>query len=125
MPFQISSGQPTVPVPSGTYTATLESVTRKEGGFAGKGFRVWRFLADVNGELLPAEGVTSLGTGPSSKTYGWLTAITGSAPAVGSTVEDPIGKRCLVTVIQKDGYPRVEGVDQFSAPEEVMPGVPR
>ena len=115
-----------VPVPSGQYTAVLESVEEKEatgGQFSGV-FRVWNFLADVNGSLLPVSGTSSVSNGNRTKTYQWLTAIMGSEPTLGVAV-DPIGKKCLITVVQKDGFPRVDKVEHFSAPTELMPGVPR
>ena len=127
MPFQItrSGTGDVVPVPSGTYTATLESVSEKPGGVNGAPFRIWSFLADVEGQVLPVEGVSSTNNGTRTKTYEWLTAIIGREPSVGETVEDPIGQKCRVTVIQKDGYPRVDGVFPFTAPEMTLDGIPR
>ena len=125
MTFTITaSGGAAVPVPSGKYVATLEGVEVREGGFDGGQFRIWKFLADVAGTLLPVEGISSMNNGTRTKSFEWLTAILGTEPKVGETV-DPIGHKCIVTVGQKDGYPRVEAVAPFTAPEEVMPGVPR
>ena len=116
-----------VPVPSGIYTATLLEVEeRTEGGFGNKGFRIWKFAADVNGQTLPVDGITGRANTNHEKnrSYQWLTAIMGEAPQLGVAI-DPIGRKCLVTVGQKDGYPRVEDVKAFSDPQQVLDGVPR
>ena len=113
-----------VPVPSGQYVASLLSVEVKEGGSFSGQFRVWNFLADVNGEGLPVQGTSSISNGNRTKTYEWLTALMGKEPAIGETI-DPIGRKCLVTVTQKDGYPRVSKVERFNEPESIIPGIPR
>lgn len=115
-----------IPVPSGTYTASLTAVEERPGGFQGKGFRVWKFVADVNGEALPVDGVTGIANSdhPKNRSYQWLTAILGAPPQLGVPI-DPIGKRCLVTVGQKDGYPRVTDVLPYDEPQQVVAGVPR
>lgn len=125
--FQItaSRGGNVVPVPSGKYKASLTSVERKEGGnFSGE-FLVWTFLADVAGELLPCEGVTSTNQTQKGKAYKWLTALLGREPAVGESLDPPVGNQCIVEVVQKDGYPRVDNVTAFSAAETVVDGIPR
>ena len=127
MPFTITeSGGSSVPVPSGKYVATLQSIEEKDVQTAfSTSMRIWHFLADVAGELLPVEGTSSTNSGTRTKSYEWLTAILGTAPTVGSTVDDPVGRRCIVEVGQKDGYPRVIAVSTYSEPEQVLAGVPR
>ena len=77
---------------------------------------MWKFLADVAGTLLPVEGISSENTGTKTKSYEWLTALLGAAPQVGETIADPVGRKCIVTVGQKNGYPRVEAVEAFTEP---------
>ena len=77
------------------------------------------------GTLLPVEGISSENTGTKTKSYEWLTALLGAAPQVGETIADPVGRKCIVTVGQKNGYPRVEAVEAFTEPAQVLEGVPR
>lgn len=126
MPFEIQAGGPDIA--PGTYRGTLEKVEIGEGTFNGNTgpIRIWHFLIDVAGTLTPISATSSMGTGPKTKAYAWLTAILGTAPQAGTTVEDPIGKQVLVTVVKKDnGFPKIEQLTQYVEPASVTPGVPR
>jgi hypothetical protein len=126
MPFEIAQGAPDIA--PGTYKGTLEKVELGEGTFNGNTgpIRVWHFLIDVAGELMPISATSSMGTGPKTKAYQWLTAILGTAPQAGTVVEDPIGKVVLVTVSKKEnGWPKIEQLSPYLEPVQATPGVPR
>lgn len=131
MPFTVSSGQKADQVAVGTYPATLEAVNIVNlVGFSGVAtdFHEWHFLANVNGELTPISGLTSMFTGPASKTNKWLAALLRRELKAGEQLDDPIGQQCLVVVgINKKGYSNV--TDVLPAPQQEMsdliPGVPR
>lgn len=124
--FNIGAG--TASVPAGTYTGILEKVEPEQvtSQYGQKVMWRWTFLLSVNGEARELDGLTSQATSPKSKAYAWLTAILGRAPAIGETLEPPIGKQVLVTVKEKDnGWPAISGLSPFVAPESIVPGVPR
>ena len=121
MPFEIAAGNKGIA--PGTYKATLTEVSIKESE-TGQ-YRLWDFLADVNGELVPVSGTSSTNTGPKSKSFQWLTALIGRAPQAGETIEDPIGKMVLLTISQKDnGFPKIDLLTAYVEPA-VTDGVPR
>jgi hypothetical protein len=131
MPFEIEAGG--VDIPDGTYKATLEKVEVTQGTFNGKAgdIRIWHFLADVAGELTPISSTSSMGTGPKTKAFAWLTALNGAAPQIGTTVEDPIGKMVLLTVGHTDHqgnptqFPKIKQLTQYVEPAQAVAGVPR
>lgn len=124
MTFEIQAG---VDIAPGTYKAQLERTEIKAGGSFGDGkFRVWHWLADVNGEATPISDSTSLNTGPQSKAYARLTALLGRAPVAGEKLEDPTGKTVLLTIGKKDnGFPRIDAVGAFVDPQQTVEGLPR
>ena len=69
-------------IPDGAYTAMLENVEEGDGNF-GK-FRRWHWIVDVPGatgvELIPLTQLTSVNTGPQSKSFKQLAALTGQTP---------------------------------------------
>ena len=97
MPFEIAKSNKDIE--PGTYKASLAEVSIKEGE-SGQ-YRLWDFLADVNGELVPVSATSSMNTGPKSKAFQWLTALTGRAPQAGEVIEDPIGKMVLLTISRR------------------------
>ena len=129
MPFEITAGS-NKNLPPGTYKASLVEVSIREtesppGSGNIQEYRIWDFLADVNGELVPVSGTSSLNNSPKSKAYAWLTALIGYAPKAGETIEDPIGKTVLLTIGQKDnGFPKIEFLTAYVEPT-VTDGVPR
>jgi hypothetical protein len=129
MPFEITAGGPDIP--PGTYKGTLESVTIEQAtvGFNGQPpdkYRLWSFLIDVDGTLVPISATSSMGTSPKTKSYAWLTALLGTAPQSGETIEDPIGKMVLITVSKGDnGFPKVQSLTAYVEPAQAQPGIPR
>lgn len=122
MPFEIPTGTPIEP---GNYTAMLERVEVDPGGSFGS-FRKWHWIVDVNGEATPMTALTSENTGPQSKSYQWLTALLGRTPQAGEKIEDPTGKRVVLTIEKNaKGFPTVVLVAPFSEPQQVLPGTPR
>ena len=130
MPFEITSGS-NKDIAPGTYKATLTEVSIKEtesppGSGTITQYRLWDFLADVNGQLTPVSGTSSLNTGPKSKAYQWLTALIGKAPQAGETIEDPIGKMVLLTISRKDnGFPKIDLLTAYVEPVQTEAGIPR
>ena len=121
MPFEIAAGNKGIA--PGTYKGTLVEVAIKNGETGD--YRLWDFLADVNGELVPVSATSSMNTGPKSKAYQWLTALIGRAPQAGESIEDPIGKPVLLTISQKDnGFPKIDMLTAYVEPT-VTNGVPR
>lgn len=125
MTFEIPT---TVDIPDGTYKGMLEAVKADTGQFGP--FRKWSFLLEVtvDGEvqMLPCDALTSANTGPQSKSYKWLEAINGAAPAAGTTVEAPTGKSCLVTIKHNEkGFATVADVAPYVDPQQTLPGIPR
>ena len=122
MPFEIAKSNKDIE--PGTYKASLAEVSIKEGE-TGQ-YRLWDFLADVNGELVPVSATSSMNTGPKSKAYQWLTALIGKAPQAGETIEDPIGKMVLLTISRKDnGFPKIDLLTAYVEPAQTKAGIPR
>ena len=89
-------------------------------------FRKWHFLLNVGTELLPITATSSLNTGTRSKSYIWLSAILGRALRAGEHIDDPVGKRVMITVADNEkGYSTIMALAPFTEPEQVVPGVPR
>ena len=127
MPFTIGESKSLAP---GTYKGQLIEVSvklkeTKPGSGVFDEYRMWDFVAEVDGELVPVSATSSMNTGPKSKAYQWLTALTGRAPQAGETIEDPIGKTVLLTISQKDnGFPKIDLLTAYVEPT-VTDGVPR
>lgn len=124
----------TVDVPDGVYTAMLEEVEEGDGSF-GK-YRKWHFLVDVPSdklgkpagtvEIVPLSALTSINTGPQSKSYKWLTALLGGAPQAGTAVASPNGSRAVVTVTHNDkNFPTISDVGPYVDPVKSGDGIPR
>jgi len=112
-------------VAPGTYKGILEKVSIAYTA-DGKEYRMWDFMLDVNGVLTPLSDTSSMNNGPKGKTYQWLTALTGRAPKVGETIEDPIGKQVLVTVGRKEsGWPKIDMLTAYVEPAQTEAGIPR
>lgn len=114
----------------GSYPAALASVEVKSGGFGGSDYRYWEWLVeckDDKGEtqIVPCGQLTSMNTGPQSKSYQNLAAL-GVELKAGLEVEAPIGKRAVVTIKHNDkGFPKVDSVSPYIDPQQVLPGTPR
>ena len=121
MPFTVGSNTKG-DVPAGTYTATLESIsiTNIVSSFspAGKDMREWHFLANVNGELKPISGLTSLSTGPASKSYRFLEALLRRPLKAGEAIDDPVGQQVTIVVgMNAKGYPQVTDLLPANVPD--------
>lgn len=119
MPFEIKSGAPDIA--PGSYKAQLASVdigeTEKWGGSR---FYIWHWLVEVPGKdsLIEFSDSTGLSTAPGSKTYARLEALTGQAPKIGDTLEDPVGKTVMLTIGKKaNGFPEVLAVVPYVEPQ--------
>jgi hypothetical protein len=116
MPFEIAAGNKGIA--PGTYKGQLVEVGIKNGETGD--YRLWDFVAEVDGELVPVSATSSMNTGPKSKAFQWLTALTGRAPQAGEVIEDPIGKTVLLTISQKDnGFPKVDLLTAYVEPAKV------
>lgn len=114
MPFTVGSNTKGN-VPAGNFPAVLEAVTITNivSAFSpqGKDMREWHFLANVNGDMQPISGLTSMSTGPASNAYRWLAALLRRELKAGESIEDPIGQNCIVVVaLNQKGYPAVKDV---------------
>jgi hypothetical protein len=122
MTFEISGGAPDIP--PGTYKAQLEKTTVKTEGRFGD-FRLWDWLVEVEGELVPLSVSTSLNTGPRTNTFAWLTALLGRAPSTGEKLDDPTGKTVLLQISHKEnGWPKIDAVLPYAEPQQTA-GIPR
>jgi hypothetical protein len=121
VPFTIGGGNS---IPDGTYTASLEKVEEGESQYGP--YRRWHWLIEAEGTLQTVTSVSSVHTGPQSKTYQWLTALIGTTPKSGETIEDPIGKRVILQLVKNEkGFPTVVSVAPFVEPQQVEAGIPR
>ena len=108
----------------GSYKAQLLRTEFVETSF-GKG-RKWYFLVDVNGEGHEASFLTSMHTGPNSKTYAWLSALLGRSPQAGEKLPDPTGKTVILQLDKNEkGYPKVVALVPHVEPQQVEAGIPR
>lgn len=126
MPFEITGGG-APDIADGTYPAVLESVEELEGGQYGR-YRKWHWLVENNGQITPLSTMTSANTGPNTVSFKYLTALLGTAPKVGERIEDPTGTRVLLTLQKNEkGWPKIvdDGVQPYTEPQQVLPGVPR
>lgn len=124
--FNIGAG--TASVPPGTYTGSLVKVDSEKvnSAYGEKMMWRWTFLLNVNGEGRELDALTSQATSPKSKAYAFLTAILGRPPAIGESLEPPIGKQVLVSVVEKDnGFAKISGLSTYVEPQQTLPGVPR
>jgi len=125
MPFTIPN---TLVIDDGVYPAVFEGVTEEQGQFGL--MRKWTFLVEhaVDGvtKVDAITQITSGNTGPQSKSYQWLTALLGRAPAAGEEIDDPTGTKCLVTIAHNEkGFPKVTQVSPVVEPQQTLPGIPR
>jgi hypothetical protein len=111
-----------IEVPPGVYPVTLVEISGprvivpQSGPNAGQEVEIldWQFAideGDLDGTQIDATSSTS--SGPRSKLYAWITALTGQQPAVGQqfTPEDLKGRRAYATIVMNDqGWPRVEAL---------------
>jgi len=129
MTFEISDF---ADIPDGKYVATLAGVTVKKGGFGGNDYRSWEWLVEVPGEngaeaeIVPLTQLTSVNTGPQSKSFKQLTALLGEAPKAGQSIEAPTGKRVVLMITHNDKrFPTVQDVGPYIDPQATLPGIPR
>lgn len=120
----------TVEIEDGTYPAVVEAIEPTEHATFGKG-RKWSFLvehtaADGTSKVDSISTITSSNLGPRSKAYAFLSGIEGRPLKAGERVDDPTGKRVMVTIGHNDkGFPTVTAVAAFQEPQQTLPGVPR
>lgn len=117
----VGSGTPDDQLPPGTYPARLKAVEEKTITFEGKEKEVyeWAFEVETTDEAgnpadpLVITGLSSLMSGPKSKTVTFLTALLGPAavqPGVTFTMADLVGKECFIqTDLNQSGYHKVIG----------------
>ena len=116
----VGSGEPEDQLPPGTYPAALKAVVERTITVQNEDRDVfeWTFLVDTAnedgtpGEPIEVSGLSSKMTGPQSKTAAYLAALLGPVavqPGATFTMNDLVGKRCLITVaLNKSGYSKVE-----------------
>jgi hypothetical protein len=111
--IKTSSGMPAIDIEPGTYPATLVGVKQITIQVDGDDKTMFEWTFDL-GEGLELSGLTSLFTGPKSKTWKFLVALLGAENVKVDQDFDPadlIGKSALVTVEpNRNGYPRVTEV---------------
>jgi hypothetical protein len=123
----VSAGAPATDIEPGTYVAVLsaidgpKTIIPRGGPNPGQPTDIleWTFATDE----AEVQGITSAKYGPNSKTVKWLTAILGTAPAVGQTLtaEQLIGREVqIVVAISDSGWPKV--TDLVAMPKR--PGKP-
>jgi hypothetical protein len=117
----VGSGVPEDQLPPGNYPAALKAVVARTIVVNNEDREVfeWTFLVDTEnedgtpGEPIEVSGLSSQMTGPQSKTAAFLAALMGAEavqPGVTFTMNDLVGKRCLIqTVLNKGGYAKVDG----------------
>jgi hypothetical protein len=110
----VNSGAPDIE--PGTFTVTLtdisgpRTIVPKSGPNAGEEVEVldWTFATEDGQEL---DAISSLKTGPKSKTIKWLTAFFGAVPPPGASFDakDIIGRMAIATVVlDEGGWPRID-----------------
>lgn len=108
--IKTSSGMPALDIEPGTYPATLVGVRQITIQVDGDDKTMFEWTFDL-GDDLELSGLTSLFTGPKSKTWKFLVALLGAENVKVDQDFDPadlIGKTALVTVEpNRNGYPRV------------------
>jgi hypothetical protein len=123
MPFNIP--EPTIQIPPGSYTATLEKVEEFESAQYGTSRR-WHWLVEVDGKIESLSTLTSANTGPRSASYGYLTALLGRELKAGESIDDPTGSRVVLQLVNNQkGFPKIDAVLPYVEPQQVIPGVPR
>ena len=123
MPFQITG--PSLEIVDGIYPATLEKVEEYKHDTYGDG-RKWHWLIEHDGTIDSLSSITSNNTGPKSKTYAYLEALTGRPLKAGEQIEDPTGTRILLQITHNDkGFPQVAAVLPYVEPQQALPGLPR
>ena len=106
MTDEIVIGGDMADIPEGTYPAILTGLNVKHSDKFDSDFRVFTFTL-ANGTVV--EGSASMRTNPKSKGGRWIAALLGRKPAEGEKVS-VIGRACLVTVVEADGWPKVDAV---------------
>lgn len=102
----------------GTYPVTCVGVEQKTITVENEDRQVfeWKFNVDTDDpdEVIEVNGLTSIMTGPKSKTAQFISALLGPdalQPGAEFDLPDFVGKSALATVgLNKNGYPRVEGL---------------
>lgn len=101
----------------GTYPVTCVGVEQKTITVENEDRQVfeWKFNVDTDDdEVIEVNGLTSIMTGPKSKTAQFIAALLGPdalQPGAEFDLPDFVGKSALATVgLNKNGYPRVEGL---------------
>lgn len=127
----VGSGTPEDQLPPGNYPATLTAVTEKTIDYQGETREVYEWAFDVealdeDGNPTDPIGITGLSsrmTGPKSKTAAYLVALLGAsavAPGATFTMNDLVGKKCLVqTDLNNGGYHKV--INAFALPAAPTP----
>ena len=117
-----------IDIPDGTYQATLEKVESGVPSQYGQ-MRKWHWLVQVNDQLQPLSSLSSMNSGPQSKTFAILTALLGQPPKAGDKIADPTGSRVLLTIQNEDKptgrWPKVTAVLPFTEPQQTVAGIPR
>ena len=114
----------TVEITDGTYPAVVESIVSGEGSYGPQ--RTWSFLVEHDGKIDSISAITSGHMGPRSKAYAFLSGLLGRPLKAGEKIDDPTGSRCLVQVTHNEkGYPTIAAVQQYVAPQQELPGIPR
>ena len=114
----------TVEIADGTYPAVVESIVSKETSFGPS--RLWSFLVEHDGKIDSISAFTSAHMGPRSKGYAFVSGLLGRPLKAGEKIDDPTGSRCLVQVTHNEkGYPTIAAVQQYVAPQQELPGIPR
>jgi hypothetical protein len=124
----VSAGTPAIP--AGTYPATLISITPKRmitqfSNGVEQDFLDWTFVVEGPERDAEVSLLSTTATGPKSKINMILTALIGpeKASEVGLGLEesDLVGKRVVVSIIEKDGFARI---DSLMAPPRVRTAAP-
>ena len=119
----------TVEIADGRYPAIVEAIEPITTSYGAS--RRWSFLvthkkADGTDAVDSISVITSNHLGPKSKAYAFLSGLLGRPLKAGEKIEDPTGTRCLVDVVHNEkGFPTIGAVQQYSEPQQELPGIPR
>jgi hypothetical protein len=119
--FQIPT---TVEISDGDYPAVVEAIEAGNGSFGAQ--RKWNFLVEHDGKIDSISRITSANLGPRSVGYALLSGLLGRDLKAGEQIEDPTGKRCIVTITHNEkGFPTIGAVKPWVEPQQSLPGIPR